>query len=115
MMKALSLLGVLFLPATFTAVSIPKYMPPITTLNTLSPCPCTELTGCVTQALWEANLFQLEDETNKIVFAGTTVGLTLLVLGAWAGYMFVTRKPLEWYRWDESELSRESIELRPLV
>ncbi|KAK4128649.1 hypothetical protein N657DRAFT_667855, partial [Parathielavia appendiculata] len=82
MMKTIGLLGVLFLPATFTT------------------------------ALWQVNLFQLEGETNKIVYAVTTVGLTLLVLGAWGTYMRMARKPFESYRGDEST---ESTELRPLV
>jgi hypothetical protein len=73
MMKTIGLLGVLFLPATFTT------------------------------ALWEVNLFQLEEETNKIVYAVTTVGLTLLVFGAWGSYMFMARKPLEWYRGNDLE------------
>ncbi|GAB1315640.1 hypothetical protein MFIFM68171_05850 [Madurella fahalii] len=85
MMKTIGLLGVMFLPATFTT------------------------------ALWEVNLFQLDDETNKVVYAVTTVGLTLLVFGAWGSYMFMARKPLEWYRGDELEAARELMELRPLV
>ncbi|KAH6843088.1 hypothetical protein B0I37DRAFT_383671 [Chaetomium sp. MPI-CAGE-AT-0009] len=75
MMKTIGLLGVLFLPATFTT------------------------------ALWEVNLFQLEEETNKVVYALTTVGLTLLVFGAWGSYMFMARKPLEWYRGDDLEIA----------
>ncbi|KAK4097933.1 hypothetical protein N658DRAFT_509973 [Parathielavia hyrcaniae] len=82
MMKTLGLLGVLFLPATFTT------------------------------ALWQVNLFQLEGETNKIVYGVTTVGLTLLVLGAWGTYMHMARKPFESYRADELGAS---MELRPLV
>ena len=67
------------------------------------------------QGLWEVNLFQLEDDTNKMVYAVTTVGLTILVFGAWGSYMFMARKPFELYRGNESEAVRESMELRPLV
>ncbi|KAK4243467.1 hypothetical protein C7999DRAFT_18180 [Corynascus novoguineensis] len=84
-MKTIGLLGVLFLPATFTT------------------------------ALWEVNLFELDNQTNKIVYAVTTVGLTLLVFGAWGSYMYMAQKPLEWYRGDESEAVGGLVENRPLV
>ncbi|KAL2196965.1 hypothetical protein P885DRAFT_77447 [Corynascus similis CBS 632.67] len=84
-MKTIGLLGVLFLPATFTT------------------------------ALWEVNLFQLEDQTNKIVYAVTTVGLTLLVFGAWGSYMYMARKPLEWYRGGDLEAVGELMEHRSSV
>jgi len=67
------------------------------------------------QGLWEVNLFQLEEDTNKVVYAVTTVGLTLLVFGAWGSYMFLARKPFELYRGNESEVVRDAMELRPLV
>jgi hypothetical protein len=67
------------------------------------------------QGLWEVNLFQLEDDTNKMVYAVTTVGLTILVFGAWGSYMFMARKPFELFPGNESEAARDSMELRPLV
>ena len=54
----------------------------------------------VSQSLWQANIFNLNDSINAKVYIGTTVGVTAFVFSCWWMYMHFSRKPF--FRYDHA-------------